>query len=99
MCSSDLAPAEGAAVVAAFRPTAVAVFVASAGDADAEAGSPRNVFAARIEEVEPHGDVVRVRAGDLAADVTVQAAADLALAPGDPVSLRVKATEVAVYAI
>ena len=40
-----------------------------------------------------------MHAGELAADVTVQAAADLELAPGSPVTFTVKATEVSVYGI
>ena len=61
-------------------------------------GSPRNAFAVTVTEVEPRADLVRVHAGELAADVTVQAAADLELAPGSRVTFIVKATEVAVYA-
>ncbi len=86
-------PVAGAATVAAFRPQAVAVY------RDAPHGSPRNALAVTVTEVEPHGDLVRVKAGGLAADVTLRAAADLALAPGDPVTFVVKATEVAVYAV
>ncbi|MEV4999587.1 sulfate/molybdate ABC transporter ATP-binding protein [Nocardioides sp. LML1-1-1.1] len=88
----DPAPADGADAVAVFRPSAVAVHREPPG------GSPRNVLPARIEELEPLGDVVRVRAGDLAADVTMAAAAELGLAPGQAVSFVVKATEVSVYA-
>lgn len=90
--STDPAPAEGSEAVAVFRPSAVAVHREPPG------GSPRNVLAVRVEELEPLGDVVRVRAGDLAADVTVAAVAELGLAPGQEVSFVVKATEVDVYA-
>jgi molybdate transport system ATP-binding protein len=81
----------GATAVAAFRPTAVAVY------REPVEGSPRNGLALRVSEVEPLGDLVRVHAGDLHADVTVQAAAELELAPGDAVTFVVKATEVDVY--
>jgi len=86
-------PAAGAAVVGAFRPQAVAVY------REAPHGSPRNALVVQVSEVEPHGDLVRVRAGTLAADVTLQAAADLALAPGDTVTFVVKATEVSLYGL
>lgn len=89
---ADPAPADGSEAVAVFRPSAVAVHREPPG------GSPRNVLAVRVDELEPLGDVVRVRAGDLAADVTVAAVADLGLAPGQEVSFVVKATEVDVYA-
>lgn len=85
-------PAEGAPAVATFRPGAVAVY------REAVAGSPRNAFDVVVTEIEPTADLVRVHAGPLHADVTVQAAAELALEPGLRVVLVVKATEVAVYA-
>ena len=87
------APAPGDAVVAAFRPAAVAVY------REPPQGSPRNVFAVTITELEPLGDLVRVRAGALSADVTVQAAAELELMAGQPVTFSVKATEVAIYRV
>ena len=52
-----------------------------------------------MTEVEPRADLVRVHAGDLAADVTVQAAADLELVAGTQVTFTVKATEVSLYGI
>lgn len=88
---ADPAPAGGSEAVAVFRPSAVAVHREPPG------GSPRNVLAVRVDDLEPLGDVVRVRAGDLAADVTVAAVAELGLAPGQEVSFVVKATEVDVY--
>lgn len=89
--ASEPRPAVGAAVVATFRPSAVAVY------RSAPEGSPRNAFRTRVTEVEPLGDRVRVRCGSLSADVTLQAVAELDLAPGVEVMLSVKATEVAVY--
>ena len=59
-----------------FRPSAVSVFREPPG------GSPRNVIAVTITELEPHGDQVRVRAAELSADVTAAAVAELDLAPG-----------------
>jgi molybdate transport system ATP-binding protein len=86
-----VAPTYDDDAIATFRPTAVAVY------REAVAGSPRNSFAVTITSVEPLGDLVRVRAGALAADVTVQAAAELDLVEGQRVVLSVKATEVSVY--
>lgn len=83
---------EGDPAVAVFRPRAVSVFRQAPG------GSPRTALAVVVTDLEPHGDQVRVRAGGLAADVTVHAAAELDLAPGSPVTFSVKATEVDVYA-
>ena len=60
-------------------------------------GSPRNVIAVTITELEPHGDQVRVRTADLSADVTAAAVAELDLAPQTPVVFAVKASEVAIY--
>ena len=85
-------PYAGAPAVAVFRPNAVSV-LRTAPD-----GSPRNVFEVTVTELEPRGDQVRVRAGDLSADITVNAAAELDLAPGTHALFSVKATEIAVYA-
>ncbi|EWC58737.1 Molybdenum transport ATP-binding protein ModC [Actinokineospora spheciospongiae] len=91
----------GEPAVAVFRPADVAVYTSPAQ------GSPRNVFAAVVAALEPHGDTVRVRAAatpggpawvtGLAADLTPAAVADLALEPGTPVHLSVKAAAVAVH--
>ncbi|UKA62921.1 sulfate/molybdate ABC transporter ATP-binding protein [Arthrobacter sp. FW306-04-A] len=78
--------------VAAFPPSAVSVFL------DAAHGSPRNSFPVAITDLEPHGDHIRVRAGDLAADITPAASAELGLEPGSRVYFVVKATAVQVYA-
>ena len=58
---------------------------------------PNPSVAAVVTEIEPRGDRVRVRAGDLSADVTAQALAELDLVPGVEVTFTVKATEVSVY--
>jgi molybdate transport system ATP-binding protein len=95
-------PAEGEPAVAVFPPTAVAVY------AEPPHGSPRNVLAVRLAGVEPHGDLVRLRAAPrdggpdwvdgLAADVTPAAVADLAAEPGADLWFVVKATEVGLHA-
>ncbi len=90
---SEPAPAIGAGVVATFRPSAVAVY------REAGTGSPRNAFRAVIQELEPLGDVIRLRTATLNADITPYAIAELDLAPGAEVTFTVKATEVAVYEI
>lgn len=81
----------GQAGVAAFAPSAVSVFLSEAH------GSPRNSFRVTITDLEPHGDQIRVRAGDLAADITPAASADLGLAPGLEAYFVVKAAAVAIY--
>ncbi|MEC5179624.1 sulfate/molybdate ABC transporter ATP-binding protein [Arthrobacter sp. CG_A4] len=77
--------------VAAFPPSAVSVFLAEAH------GSPRNSFPVTVTDLEPHGDQIRVRAGELAADVTPAASADLGLVPGLRVYFVVKAAAVSIY--
>ena len=79
------------AAVAVFPPSAVSVFL------DGAHGSPRNYFEVTITDLEPHGDLIRVRAGSLAADITPAASADLGLVPGLPVHFVVKAMAVAIY--
>jgi molybdate transport system ATP-binding protein len=82
---------EDLAAVAVFPPSAVSVFL------DDAHGSPRNYFQVAITDLEPHGDLIRVRAGSLAADITPAASADLGLVPGLPVHFVVKAMAVAIY--
>ncbi len=84
-------PVDGDRVAATFRPHAVAVYRAR------PSGSPRNAFEVAVTDVEPIGDLFRVRAGGLSADVTAQAVAELDLVPGAEVTFVVKATEVTVY--
>ncbi|SDN38007.1 sulfate/molybdate ABC transporter ATP-binding protein [Allokutzneria albata] len=79
--------------VAVFAPAAVAVH------RDNPHGSPRNALRVRLAGMEPHGDLIRLRAEDgLAADITPAAAAELELEPGQEVWFVVKATEVGVHA-
>ncbi|GGO90783.1 molybdenum ABC transporter ATP-binding protein [Nocardioides phosphati] len=82
---------EGGEAVAAFRPSAVSVY------RRAPDGSPRNAWPVTVDALEPQGDQVRVRAGDLSALVTPQAVAELDLAPGAPAVFVVKAAEVELY--
>jgi len=89
----DCAPGDPA--VAVFSPAAVAVY------AQEPHGSPRNVFAVTLSEIEARGATVLVRAADtgLAAEVTPAAVADLVLEPGIRVSFVVKATEVRIHRV
>ena len=85
------APDPGSTVVAVFPPTAVSIFLAPPG------GSPRNALEVTITDVEPQSGRIRVRADELSADVTPQAAAELGLTPGMRAFFAVKATEISVY--
>ena len=94
--TSGLAP--GTAAAAVFAPNAVSVFV------DAPHGSPRTVLAARVGELVPAGDEVRVStvttSGEpVTASVTPASVGELDLYPGRDVFLAVKATAVTVYAV
>ncbi|MGK5675547.1 ABC transporter ATP-binding protein [Micromonospora sp. URMC 106] len=78
----------------AFRPSAVALHPSR------PEGSPRNTWAATVAGVQRHGDNLRVRLDGpigVAADVTPAAAAQLRLAPGQPVWAAVKAAETHAY--
>lgn len=94
--AEDLATGQDA--VAVFAPAAVAVFV------DPPHGSPRNAVQLNVAELDTRGPAVRVRGDEqpdgapgLAADITVEAAAELRLTPGQRVWFSVKAQEVALY--
>ncbi len=113
LCAGGLRTADGTVIsgggsggstgtgVAVFPPTAVSVF------RERPDGSPRNVFAVTLAALEPHAEVVRMRAAPpdggppwldgLAADVTPAAVADLNAEPGTPLWFAVKATEVGVH--
>ncbi|MCI2240493.1 ABC transporter ATP-binding protein [Kineococcus sp. TRM81007] len=86
----------GGPAVAVLDPAAVAVHAADPG------GSPRNRWRVTVTQLEPRGRAVRVRGRhgplELFADVTVEAAAEARLAPGDEVHFVVKATAVRVHA-
>lgn len=92
----DLGP--GAAAIALFRPSAVAVHL------DPPHASPRNVVAVTIAELHFHGSGVRIRSIDqpdggtgLSADITAASAAELGLEPGKTVYFVVKAQEVQLH--
>lgn len=81
-------------VFVAFRPSAVALHPSR------PEGSPRNTWAATVADVQRHGDNLRVRLDgpiSVSADVTPAAAAQLGLAPGQPVWAAVKAAETHAY--
>lgn len=82
---------DGVRGLAAFAPQAVSVFLA------APHGSPRNVWPVTVEQVEPQAGSIRVRAGEMSADISAAAMAELDLAPGSRVFFVVKAAEVALY--
>ena len=75
----------GRPAVAALHPTAARIGRDGAG------------LARVVTAVEPRDGLVRVRAGDLVADVTVATAASLGLGAGVPVRIAVEPEEVSVY--
>jgi len=80
----------------AIRPSAVSLF------ADRPQGSPRNVWAGTIGQIEPRTDVLRLTvlgSPTVATDVTLDAAAALRLEPGMPVWCSVKATDLDAYPV
>lgn len=86
----------GERAMAVFTPTSVSVYL------DEPHGSPRNVFAVTITELEPRGEQTRVRAttgtGEtLTADLTTAAVGELDLYPGRTAFYTVKATAVTLY--
>ena len=83
---------DGLGAIAVFSPSAVGVY------RRAPHGSPRNAIRGVVTEIEPHGHQVRIHTEQLAADITPAALAELDLAPGSPVVLSIKASEVAIYA-
>ncbi len=89
----ELAPA-----AAVFSPTAVTISL------DPPQGSARNTLMVTLAELEPNGEMVRVRADDhhghfLSADVTMHAVSELDLYPGREVVYSVKAASVSIYPV
>jgi molybdate transport system ATP-binding protein len=81
-------------VFAVIHPRAVALYLAK------PEGTPRNVWLGRAEDLDLHGERVRVRLSGpvpLVAEVTPSAVRDLGLASGAEVWVAVKATEISVY--
>lgn len=81
---------EGSPAVAVVDPATVALHLVPV------TGSPRNVWAAHVLSVEPHGRRAVVRTTVASADVTLDAVADLGLVPGSAVHLAVKAGEITI---
>lgn len=81
----------GEEAAAIFSPRAVAVHRVR------PTGSPRNVLAVTLTDLEQHGVRTTVRAGHLSAEITTTAAAELDLMPGVQVFFSVKSAEVSVY--
>lgn len=86
----------GGRVTAALRPSAVHVDIRDPGRSPAISDG-LNVVVATVRDLEPHGDLVRVRTEWLSADVTPGRVAELDLAPGTPVVLRFASTDVDLY--
>jgi molybdate transport system ATP-binding protein len=86
---SGIAP--GTAVAAAVRPAAVSVFTGVTGL------TPPNLFRLTVQDLEPRGDLIRVRAGRLSADVPPGVVADLDLSPGTEVCLSFDPAAVLLY--
>ncbi len=78
----------------AVNPRAVALYLTP------PSGSPRNVWACTVANIDHHADRVRVRvdgAVPLVAEITPDALATLSLRPGDHIWATVKATEITTY--
>lgn len=89
LTGQDLPPGEEA--VAIFSPRAVAVHRTR------PSGSPRNVLAVTVSDLEQRGASTTVRAGHLSAEITTAAAAELDLVPGLEVYFSVKSAEVSLF--
>ena len=90
----ETAESGGGEVFIAFPPRAVALFRTRPD------GSPRNLWEARVDGVERHGDQVRVHLDgpiSVAADVTPAAVAELGLVEGAVLWAAVKAAETHCY--
>jgi molybdate transport system ATP-binding protein len=92
----DSDSSRGGRVTAALRPSAVRVEARPTGWSPS-APDDTNIVAATVRDLEPHGDLVRVRTEWLSADITPGRVADLDLAPGAPVVLTFAATDVDLY--
>jgi len=92
--SADGLPA-GAAAAVAVRPSAVRV---STGTLSSPTPS-ENVLDVVVTDLEPRGDVVRVRAGDVSADVPPGLVAGLDLVPGSDVRFSFDAGDAVAYLV
>ncbi len=87
----NASPDDRRRVTAALRPSAVRV------DRGATPSGVVNAVAATVRDLEPHGDLVRVRTDWLTADIAPSRVADLDLAPGTPVTLAFSPADVVLY--
>jgi molybdate transport system ATP-binding protein len=92
--SADGLPA-GAAAAVAVRPSAVRVSTGS----PASPTPSENVLDVVVTDLEPRGDVVRVRAGDVSADVPPGVVAGLDLVPGSAVRFSFDAGDAVAYLV
>jgi molybdate transport system ATP-binding protein len=84
-------------VAAAVRPAAVRIGLSHPGGADRDTPPGVTALAAVVRSLEPRADLFLVNTDSLAALAPPGQVADLALAPGTPVTLRVDAADVALY--
>jgi molybdate transport system ATP-binding protein len=92
--SADALPS-GAAAAVAVRPSAVRVTTGAAPGPT----SPENVLDLVVTDLEPRGDVVRVRAGGVSADVLPAVVATLDLVPGSLVRFSFDAGDAVAYLV
>ncbi|HCA87138.1 MAG TPA: molybdate ABC transporter permease subunit, partial [Streptomyces sp.] len=91
LVSADPLPRAGTPAIAVVGPEAVSLHP------ERPSGSPRNVWPGTVREITAQGGRLRVLIAaepEVVAEITPQAAADLALAEGSPVWVSVKATEI-----
>ena len=81
----------GAPATASIRPSAVAVSLREPADASL------NRVSAVVRDLEPRGDLVRVRAGEFAADIAPALVAELDLAEGTPLWFAFSPASLSVY--
>jgi molybdate transport system ATP-binding protein len=92
--SADGLPA-GAAAAVAVRPSAVRVTTGTLSSPT----SSENVLDVVVTDLEPRGDVVRVRAGEVSADVPPGVVAGLDLVPGSAVRFSFDAGDAVAYLV
>ncbi|MFT2815937.1 sulfate/molybdate ABC transporter ATP-binding protein [Leifsonia sp. A12D58] len=85
-------------VAAALRPAAVRVARVQPG-AEVHATPGNNVILGTVHDVEPRGDLIRVRTEWLSADLQPRQVADLDLAPGVPIHLSFSPDDVVLYSV
>jgi molybdate transport system ATP-binding protein len=90
---SGMGLVDGVAAAVAVRPSAVSIGVSRPSE------SGLNVFSGVVTDIEPRGDVVRVRIDGLAADVSPAIVADLDLVPGSPAVMSFAAADAVAYAL